>query len=278
MSIVVHANAETMLDRCREFLSSAPALNYNIIQTATRLCSTNEFYKPPYWFCTAEEQGEVVGAAVYAAPDGLVVSRMPDHHLNDLHDSLIKAIPRPVRVIGDPDTAAPIANRLAEDTGVFPVQSTSWCIGKLEQVVFPEPIAPGNLRCGTNDDEELARCWGAMYAEDRPSFLDVPEFMAKKLHSNELFFWENNVSKSMIAVSDRTDEGARIASAFTAPEYRGRGYGSSAVAMMAHTLLQEGHRFVTLSWRVGDPIGKLYESLGFEYVGMRESYLNEAPC
>ncbi|MDH3747420.1 MAG: GNAT family N-acetyltransferase [Gammaproteobacteria bacterium] len=118
------------------------------------------------------------------------------------------------------------------------------------------------------------RSWGAEYGKEKLSFLDVAEFMGKKLKRGDLYLWEDGDPITMMTISGRSDNGARISSVFTPPRHRGLGYASSAIATMSQSLLECGHGFVILTWRIGDPAGRIYERLGFRRVGIQKSYVN----
>jgi GNAT superfamily N-acetyltransferase len=275
MQIVEHDNAEALLERCQDALLSDPACNHHIIQTATVLCGPNDFYRPPYWFCTVEVRGEVKGAALYAAPDGLVLSDMPSSAMAELYERLVEKVPAPVRVFGRPDLTNIIAEILADRSGFQPVLSTSWHVGRLDSVIKPEKLPPGELRQADTQDAGLVETWGGLYQKEKPSFLNISRYLLKKLVLGDLYLWDSDGPKTMITISGRTENGVRISSVFTPKEHRGSGFASASVAEISQQLLRSGHGFVLVNWRVGDDVGNLYSRLGFQEVGIQQSYIND---
>ncbi len=275
MQVISHDNAESLLERCRSTLLTSPILNHNVIQIASILCGDNDFYQPPFWFCTVEDNGRVLGAAVYAAPDGLVLSEMPEEAMKLLCQRLVEEVPCPERVIGEPRLTQQAASQLAEMSGLYPTLSTEWHVAHLTSVRHPIRRSSGDLRIGKNADKDLVARWGKEYGREKPSFLDVSDYMVKKLQNGDLYIWEDDYPTTIVTVSGRSDDGVRISSVFTPPRHRNLGYASSAVATLSESLLSAGHQFVVLTWRVGDPVGRIYEKLGFEVVGTQMSYVNQ---
>ena len=275
MQIVIHKTAAALLTRCKKALLSDPAFNHSIIQTAAILRGENHFYEPPFWFCTVESQGAVKGAAIYAEPDGLVLSDMPSKAVPALYDCLIKSIPMPVRVLARPDLASNIAARLAEKPGARPVLSTSWYLGRLDKVIEPGDMPPGELRQASFEDRELVKSWGIQYQKEKPSFLKISPYLIKKLTLGDLYVWDSNGPRTIITISGRTENGVRISSVFTPQENRGYGFASAAVAAISQSLLDTGHGFILVNWRVGDSVEELYSRLGFRKVGIQTSYFND---
>lgn len=271
--IVCHADAAAFLNRCRSSDLYGAAINHNIAQIATILNSGEYTYKPPFWFCTVEVKSNVIGAAIYAIPDGLVISDMPSAALRTLLDKFSAEFPSPIRVIGEPEAAKFIATYMESSTGTLLLQSTGWFVGKLDCLNTPRLHAPGVLRVATESDLDLVTQWGRDYGKEKPAFVDIPEFMTSKLNSGELYIWEDEVPTTIITVSGRTESGVRISSVYTPPRHRGFGYASSTVAKMCENLLRSGHRYIVITWRIGDPIGKMYQRLGFRIIGSQQSYI-----
>jgi hypothetical protein len=275
MQIVVHKTAAALLARGKEALLAEPACNHGVIQTAAILRGDNHFYEPPFWFCTVESEGAVKGAAIYAEPDGLVLSDMPQKAVPAIYDSLIKTIPMPVRVLARPDLANDFAARLAEKSGAQPSLSTSWYLGRLDKVIVPADMPPGHLRQASVEDSKLVECWGTQYQKEKPSFLNISPYLKKKLLLGDLYVWDSDGPRIILTVSGRTENGVRISSVFGPIENRGFGFASAALATICQSLLDKGHKFILVNWRVGDGVEELYSRLGFRKVSIQTSYLND---
>jgi GNAT superfamily N-acetyltransferase len=273
-NIVVLSNASELLARCTNALLSFPDKNHSIIQIATVLLQENPYYNGPYWFCSIEERNEVVGAALYAAPDGLVFSEMPSSAVKKLIEVFLQSMPVPARLIGTPACIDEASASLRAFANARLEKSNILIVGRLDDVIFPKQLSPGHLRRGTTADIEVVREWGRMYGSERPSFLNVSEYFQKKLRSGDLYFWEDGEPVVAMTVSGRSGIGARISSVFTAPQYRHAGYASTAVAMMCKKLLSAGHHFVILTWQQNDKSKILYERIGFYAVDKQMCLLN----
>ena len=270
-TLVSHRSAADFLVRSSEFLYRHPALNHNILQIAQVLQHPNEYYAPPHWFGSLENRGDVLGVGIYADPDGLVLSMMPKGTVQYLLRSLHESIPQVRRIIGHPACVLEAAAWLDKNSGTKMRESTTWVIGRLDNVSKPRPMATGRLRKAEHSDATLAKSWGSIYGTERPSFLDIGSFYERKVRSGDLYLWEDGEPKVAITLSGASPNGVRISSVFTEPKHRHSGYASTAVATMCSNLLAAGHGFVVLTWRRDDSTVAFYQRLGFCAVGIHQS-------
>lgn len=274
--IVFHDSSAAFLDRFQTSPIASAAINHNLLQLASVLRTPNDIYEPPFLYCTIEECERVIGAAIYASPDGLVVSEVPIYALQVLAAKLAEVLAAPSRIIGEPKVAAEAANYFMKLKGTRLQQSTSWYVSHLTKIVAPNPPAPGLLRSAKPGDRELVTSWGSDYGKEKSAFLDVAKFMSNKLEAGELYVWEDVVPTAIVTVSGQTKTSARISSVYTPPRHRGYGYATSAVAAICEKLMRLGLKNILLTWRVGDPAGRIYQRLGFQVIGMQRSYINRA--
>ena len=274
ISLIFHSEAEVFLDRFQNAPIASTAINHNIIQIAAALIGSSAIHNPPYWFCTIEDSGCVIGAAIYAEPDGLVVSNLPIEELRTLADDLLKSVPSPNRIIADPAIADRLVTYVSQRSGIKMIPSTGWYVGQLKGVDNPSVQAPGSLRRASSIDHDLVVSWGKDYEKEKSAFLDVAEFMSAKLAAGDLYVWEDDVPTTILTVSGKNEFGARVSSVYTPPRHRGYGYATSAVAAVCDELLQSGCDYVVLTWRIGDPAGRIYQRLGFRIIGTQQSFIN----
>ena len=272
MDIIRHNNAVDLLARCEGFLKSQEAENNNLIQLLQLIIKDSGVVTPPYWFCSVEIHGVPVGCCVHARPDGLVASDLPNTAALRVYEALTADILAPSRIVGKPGFASILAQKFAEDTKRQARISSRWKVYRLDQVIeIPNP-ACGELRLAKEDDYYLVEQWGNAYGEERPSFLNVHDFMLSKLNSRELYFWYDDANRTMITISGRGMNAQRISSVFTPKEFRGRGYASTAVAAVSQQLLDNGSAYVVLTAGLGEPVARIYKKIGFYPVADRHSY------
>ena len=193
LQLVCHESAEEFLDRFQRTEIARAAINHNLLQIATALASSNELYKPPYCFWTLEEEAVVLGAAIYATPDGLVVSDVPSKVLGTLANSLLAKEPHPSRIIADPIVAEELVDCILRTSGTRMTASIGWHVGKLDAVDRPKASAPGHLRQARRSDRDFVVSWGGSYEKEKSAFLDVAKFMSSKLTAGDLYIWEDDV-------------------------------------------------------------------------------------
>lgn len=271
--LVCHRDAEGFLERFQNTRIATAGINHNLVQIATALTSPNELHIPPFFFWTLEEQGRVIGAAIYADPDGLVVSKVRPVWLRMLADDLLKKIPSPSRIIADPAVAETLVDCTSNSSGIKMAASTGWHVAQLDIVERPKIPARGCLRRASESDRDLVVSWGANYEKEKSAFLNVAKFMSAKLTAGDLYIWEDDDPTTIVTVSGRNEFGARISSVYTPPRHRGYGYASSAVAAVCDKLLESGCGYIVLTWRIGDPAGRMYQRLGFRVIGAQQSYV-----
>ncbi len=272
LEIVCHNNAVDLLTRCESVLLSQEAANNNLIQLLQLIMEDSGVVAPPYWFGSIEVDGTPIGCCVHALPDGLVATDLPSIAARPLYHAIVADIPTPGRVVGKPSFARSLAQRFAVGARLQAKLSSKWLVYRLDQVNDVPYPARGELRLATSDDCYLVEQWGNAYGDERPSFLNVHDFMLGKLESGELFFWYDNADRTMLTVSGRGMNAQRISSVFTPKEFRGRGYASTAVAAVSKELLSNGSAYVVLTAGLGEPVARIYERIGFFPVGDRHSY------
>lgn len=272
MDIIRHNNAVDLLARCENLLKLHEAENNNLIQLLQLIVEDSGVVTPPYWFCSVEINGIPIGCCVHALPDGLVATDLSYVAALPVFEALTGDISPPARVVGPPRFAFTLARKIANGSSCRARLTSSWCVYRLDRVMEVPNPACGELRLATEDDFFLVEQWGNAYGKERPSFLNVHDFMLSKLDSRELYFWYDNANRAMITVSGRGLSAQRISSVFTPEEFRGRGYASTGVAAASQNLLDNGSEYVVLTAGLGEPVARIYKRIGFYPVADRHSY------
>lgn len=274
VQVVRPDTAQDFLSQCESVLLKNPDLNHNIVQIVSLLQRHNHYYEKPYWFGIAESAGRVLGAAIYAEPDGLVLSTLPIIAVTPILQAFLVDMPFPPRIVGSPMCIGEALNYLRKLPDTRVRVSTTLSIGRLDRVARPTTLASGWLRQGNQSDLSLLWKWGREYSKERPALVEVGAFYEKKLEDGDLYFWVAGEPVVAITVSGRTMSGVRISSVYTATNHRDLGYASAAVSALCDLLLKRGHTFVVLTWRDDELCGNLYKNIGFYEIGKQQCLTN----
>ncbi len=273
MEVIRHRNAKSLLGRCSGVLESQEALNNNLIQLLSLIENKSDVLQPPYAFGVVEDNGEPVGCFVSASPDGLVITDLPEPAVAPLCEALRADDDLPARIVGEPRFTRQLIQELLAEEDYEATISSEWKVYRLDKVTPLESPAPGVLRRATLDDEYLVDQWGYAYGDEKPTFLNVHDFLMSKLRSNEMYFWDDRNPRTMITTSGQNMNGRRVSSVFTPREFRGRGYATTGVAAISDLLTREGAEYVVLTAGLGEPAARIYRRIGFCPVGDRQSYI-----
>lgn len=272
MHIVVYASAQEFLRASSAWLFEREALYNGLISASQLILDDTEIFKSPYWFAVAHESDQIVGCAIHAQPDGLMISDMPDAVTQPLAESLSQAVPNVRRIIGPPQPAKLLAMNCAAYSDRELRLENQWNVYRTDGPELPRDAAAGAMRLASKDDEYLVRDWGRQYGLETPAPIDVEAYFFRKLKERNLYLWDHNQPKCVAATSSRTMHGIKISAVFTPKNFRGRGYASSMVSELSRELLSSQCKFVTLSVIADDPAERMYKSLGFELIGTRDVY------
>lgn len=267
VKVISTRNGEDFLGRAKDWLNLNESDNNTILSIAGQAGSHHSMLRPPFWFGLAETSQGFCGAAVFAAPDGLVLSEMQLAHVPPLLQSLLSARITPTRIYAPAAPAETASSLLFDETGQSWYQRTQWVSFVTTTLVQPPDPELGYLRRATQSDTDLVEKFGHAYALERPSIVDVAAYFLNKIRTNELFLWvgaEDHDVKTLVAISGSTDNVIRIAGVFTSTEHRCLGHASAAVATVTNALLEANYRTVTLVIDRQDARSRhLYENLGY---------------
>lgn len=269
---------ESLLGRCANVLQSQEALNNNLIQLLSLIANKSELLKPPFSFGTVERDGVPIGCYVHASPDGLVITDMPTDAISPLCDAIAAESTIPTRIVGEPAFTECLVEEILLRKNHEATVSSKWKVYRLDQVTQLASPSPGFLRPGSSDDRYLVEQWGYAYGDEKPSFLNVHDFLLGKLKSGELYFWDDLNPRAMITTSGNDMNARRISSVFTPREFRGKGYATTGVTATSQLLLDQGAEYVVLTAGLGEPAARIYKRIGFSPVGERQSFIINAPA
>lgn len=128
--------------------------------------------------------------------------------------------------------------------------------------------APGHYRPLREEDLFYTPYWERAFGEEcKEEFFDIPvhiERLRKRVSTDTHYIWEDGIPVSQAAHGRSTENGAVIASVYTPPHYRGKGYASSVVAELSQLLLDRGYKFCCLFADADNPIScGIYRKIGY---------------
>lgn len=233
----------------------------------------NGVLSEPMWFASALEGDELVGCALHARPDGLLLSEMPESAVSPMAARFLRDVSAPTRIIGPPEVSAATVRIVNESIGTNVKTEHSWSILEVTRQLLRNRHQNTSVILCSQSDESFVAAWGKQYDAESPSnVVNVQEFLLRKLRSGNLYKIENDGPKCIASVSGSTNTGIRISAVYTPPEFRRLGYANALVGALAQRLLKDGFHFVTLSVSDAARSAIDYRKLGFQHIGTRISY------
>lgn len=254
------------LAEAEEWLSAAEAENNLILSVSRLLLGTDHPFQPPVYFATIKQGGALVGCALRAPPDGLELSDLPPGVAPLLLDSVAAAHPT-LKSVGGPQTPAfEFARAWSRRFGGEWQVRHSWRWYRLDKVFQPPRPASGTFRPAEQSDWPLLAQWAPDYGREQNTPVNVTALFARLLARRTLYVWDDDGPKCVVALSGNTPNGVRVSAVYTPPDFRKRGYATSAVAAASHNALDSGVKFCVLATD-RDPTStpaKIYRSIGFK--------------
>ncbi len=237
------------------------------------VAANSGYFQPPFKFWSIWNDRVVVGCAIHASPDGLVVSEAPSDAAGALFQAIRDEGLNPRRIFGGPEFISELASHF-EHSDLKPHTAISWTLARLDSVAETLGAPSGSARLASAEDEGIVRRWAEAYQAEKPAFLDIGAFMSRKLEDKSLFLFDSlGATRSMLTISGASRNGARISSVFTPDAERGKGFATSLVAQVSQALLDDGCRFVILNWSDGSPAQRIYKKIGFYPVATLKSLM-----
>jgi GNAT superfamily N-acetyltransferase len=238
----------------------------------------------PRWWLAVREAGQLVGMAMRTAnfpPHPLYLLPMPDDASRDLARALHARGEEAPGINGALPAAEVCAREMARLTGGEVVVSQHTRLFELGELVTP-PQPPGRLRpaeLGEPGDEEVALAWFVAFMGDadeqagrargssHESVEDLPS-IRRRIAQGRLWFWVDAAGERVhLTGANAPSYGvARIGPVYTAPDQRGRGYASAAVAEVSRRIVAGGARACLFTDQANPTSNRIYEALGYRPV------------
>lgn len=269
MKLIRYKDADEFQEHCRDWLMIRDDLNNGLINLGDLLSQNQEIFEKPYWYGGFLDTEGIVGCAIHARPDGLVLSEMSNQATNMLVRNLSAEIKFVDRVLGPKTTAHYFAEKWGRANGICPQPQSEWNVYRVDNIVPLTSMATGRLRLGSIDDTSLVRSWGTDYGNERPAPVDVSNYLFRKLKNGDLFVWEDQSPRTILTISGRIGKGVRVSAIYTPPQHRGNGFASAALHEICRRMKSDGFSYVTLSVLINDPAERVYQKIGFYSIGQR---------
>ncbi len=274
LDVIAFDTASEFLDTAASNLYAREDINNSMISLVDTIVEDQGFFSEPFHFAAVRNKnGAQIGFLVHAKPEGLLTCGLDVSHADLVYEWAMSEVGLPNRISGNPDLIAELAQRLIVEHGVTISIQNLWNVYRIDEVPEETEQTSGLLRPAEGTEESLIRAWGESYASEKPAFISIADFYSRKLRRGELFVWDDEGVKTIITISGKTNNGLRISSAYTPPQFRGRGYAHAAVTTVCRNAMHNGTRFVTLTAEDQDPVEKLYRRIGFYSIGQQSSYV-----
>lgn len=259
-----------LLDDAEAFLTATLALRAadpvgtNVIGSVAQSVVEGRHYERQHWF-VVEDDGEVVGAAIWTPPYKLLVPRLSDEAADRVAAAALALDDELVGVVGPVDTA----HRVAAAAGRSARVEMREKLLVLGDYVRPTPI-PGRSRRATEADVDLATDWMTQFAADSGALVPDPRASVEG-RLGALWFWDVDGEPVSIAghaslVTTPAGVVARVGPVFTPAALRRRGYGAAVTAAVVEALLPTVDTVMLYTDAANSTSNGVYERLGFAHV------------
>lgn len=270
-TIIEHESADAFIANCATWLSEDEGLNHGLLSLAEALRSNRHIHQPPFVYCHIARKDKIIGCAIFAEPDGVVLSEMNSDTSATLFPYLYDTIGIPSRIFGPVEPAIQLAKIIADASKLTHEVDSRWKVHRLINLEAQECRAQGELMLGTMDYQQLVSSWGRKYDVERPANVNIEKFLLRKLEDRLLYFWVDGEPMSLATLSGAICKGPRISAVYTPPSLRGNGYAFALVYELGKRYLELGSSYITLNTELGDSVETMYNKIGYHLIGEKIS-------
>lgn len=264
MRIHRFTDPQLFLDRCQDWLLQSELKNSTMLAVVRLLITRDHPFDPPFYLASIETETDVVGCAVRAPPDSLLLADVPVDAIPLLTTDIATVYDDLPSVTGMETDARAFSRRWLKQRGES-MDTIHWSWYALKNVIKPTNPAPGQLRLAEASDLDLVRDWAPRFANETNTLFNVIGFYERRVRSGSLYLWIDDEPRSMVAVSATTPNSIRVSGVYTGRDFRCNGYASTAVATVSQLMLNDGHKFCGLFADKSDLVANsMYQALGFE--------------
>ena len=252
------------------FLRARPAQNtvaLTIIETMRTAGPDIYGAEPPMLGWWQPAGGEVAAACLQTPPFPLLLTTGPADAMRELARALAAA-ERPLPGV---NASVPVAEQFAaqwqELTGAPAVVRERHRLYRLAGLAPPRPAPAGQARVAEKPDRDLLMTWyGEFWSETQAlGHPDIGKTVDERLGYGGLTLWEiDGVPVSMAGLTRQVAGMTRVASVYTPPGLRRRGYAGAVTAAVSQAALDAGAAEVLLFTDLANPTSNaLYQRLGY---------------
>jgi ribosomal protein S18 acetylase RimI-like enzyme len=263
-----HADAAELLAACGPWLLQSEAENNLILGIAQQHCGTdaNTSDGGQYW-ASVRHDGATVGCAFRTPPHPISLTQMPSDGISALIHDVAEVYDTLPGVGGPAEPARSFAEIWAQRHRLEWRVRFHLRIHRLERVRYPKSAPGGKLRQPKSSELPLVQRWTVGFVDDTGIVHRPEEFADLLAQSGQLYFWDDNGPRCMVAAARATPNGTTINAVYTPPADRGRGYASIAVATLSQQLLADGKKFCCLYTDLANRTSNsIYRRLGYQPV------------
>ncbi|MEU9570042.1 GNAT family N-acetyltransferase [Streptomyces massasporeus] len=264
---------DEFLTRAGAFLRSRPAL-HTVPLTVTETLRTHGrsvYGDGEPEFGVLERAGEVRAAFFRAPPHWLNLTAVTPEDADVLAARLAALGRRLPGVNAECDTAAAFAGAWRRHTGAPAVLRQRQRLYRLGTLTEPGPLPPGGPRIAVEADRELLRRWHDEFSESvgLGTVRDSAEWADARIADGGITLWEtpDGTPVAMAGTGPQVAGQVRVASVYTPPHFRRRGYAGAATAEVSRAALASGAAEVLLFTDLDNPTSNgLYQRIGYRPV------------
>jgi RimJ/RimL family protein N-acetyltransferase len=231
-------------------------------------------YRQPIYWATVEEDwvdgavadyASLVGCAFRTPPHQVGVTELPAAAIEPLVASLRETYLNLPGVAGPEPTATAFADAWTARFGGKWWLEQRQRLHSVTRVTLPSAPASGALRPALPPDAPVARAWMAGFIRDTRARHLGADAAERLIEQQRLHIWVDGEPRCMVSAVRDTPNTAGIGAVYTPPQFRNRGYASTAVATLSRQLLDSGRRSCFLYTDVANPVSNaVYARVGFE--------------
>lgn len=280
MHVALLRTATDFLRQTEQLRGTDPFRTNLLGSVATSVANGDRTYERYFWWVIADENGEIVGAAMRTAPHGMVLSPMPIQAVHELAEAVAKhddELPE----VGGP---APVVSAFIHAYQGTDSKGSSRLIHKsaheflYELKTLAMPTVSGAVTVANQNDYELLMRWFTDFGVEAQIPMPNPsESIQAGLRRGSWYFWVVNdeiVSMAGHAPFVEVPSGTvvRIGPVYTPPLHRRKGYAGVLTATLSQELLGQGARVMLYTDATNPTSNGVYQRIGFELIDENERF------
>ena len=273
--IRTHSDVRAFLARAEPWLLRAEQRYGLLLGIADQVLRGAHRYRQPIYWATIEEDSadagavaddaSLLGCAFRTPPHQVGVTELPPAAIEPLVASLRETYLNLPGVAGPEPTATAVAEAWTARFGGKWWLEQRQRLHSLTRVAFPSAPASGALRPALPPDAPVARAWMAGFIRDTRARHVGADAAERLIEQQRLHIWVDGEPRCMVSAVRDTPNTAGIGAVYTPPQFRNRGYASTAVATLSRQLLDAGRRSCFLYTDIANPVSNaVYARVGYE--------------